>query len=76
MPAGCDFKTRVQLKLLQNIVDMNPYGKGYETLAAVLAPSIPILPRTHFSPCPHSTADNIQYVFLNAFDSIAAVFYS
>ena len=30
----------------------------------------------HTSPCPHMTADNRQYLYLNAFDLIAAVFYS
>jgi len=31
---------------------------------------------TLLSPCPHLTADTMQYVCLNAFDLIAGVFYS
>jgi len=41
-------------------------------LAAVFASSLFIGPRTNSAPCPDAIADNLQYVFLNAFDLIAA----
>jgi hypothetical protein len=50
--------------------------KGQETLAVVLTSSLFIGARTHTYPCRHSTADNMQYVGLYAFDLIAGVFYS
>jgi len=45
-------------------------------LPAVLASSLFIGARMYISPSPHSTADNMQYVYLNAFDLIPGVFYS